>query len=113
MSAKHAIAPRRERRFLWPVFGVLAVGACLLAWNGASWLARGLGWLEDERLADGGQSMTIVLGALQIVGAVVVAVGLRALARSTGLVRRDEEHVESIHERAERNRRDALARGGR
>ena len=106
----HVVASSRKhptRPFLWPVFGVLAVGALLLAGNGVGWIARGLGFLEDERLHDAGQPMTIVLGALQIVGAVVVLIGLRALAYSTGLLRREVDETESIHDRALRNQREA------
>ena len=85
----------------------IALGALWLGWRGASTLAQGLGFLKDERYAEGGQSVVVLLGALQIAGALLALFGAYKAWRALFAPRPAQRTVDPIRERALANLADA------
>lgn len=94
----------RARRFDSNVAKVvlvgIALGALWLGWRGATTLAQGLGFLKDERYAEGGQSVVVLLGALQIGGSLLALFGAYKAWRALFAPRPVKPAIDPIRERA-------------
>lgn len=78
----------------------IALGALWLGGNGVKTLAQGLGFLKDERYAEGGQSVVVLLGALQIGGSLLALFGAYKAWRALFAPRPAAPTVDPIRERA-------------
>lgn len=94
----------RARKFDSGVAKVLlagiAIGACALGVRGVITLAQGLGFLKDERYAEGGQSVVVLLGALQIGGSLLALFGVYKAWRALFAPRPVKPALDPIRERA-------------
>jgi hypothetical protein len=78
----------------------IAAGALWLGGNGVKTLAQGLGFLKDERYADGGQSVVVLLGALQVGGSLLALFGAYKAWRALFAPRPVKPAIDPIRERA-------------